>query len=421
LSQDLLCFSHLRWDFVFQRPNHLMSRAARTSRVHFVEEPVADVTVPRLELVERDGVTVVIPHVRPADEVGTDQQLAALIDQLIARRGIQRPVLWYYTPMALRWTRRLHPSAAAIVYDCMDHLAGFLGAPPSLLQLERELLERADLVFTGGASLYEAKRNAHRSVHCFPSSVDVTHFATARDGIAEPDDQAGIDGPRIGFFGVLDERIDWPLIESVATGRPDWQIVLVGPVAKVDEATLPRGTNLHYLGPKPYAALPAYLRGWDVAMMPFARNEATRYISPTKTPEYLAGGRPVVSTSIRDVVTPYGEHGLVHIADAPDDFIAAAEAARATDLEDLRRRADAFLDGTSWDRTWLAMRALVDSTVAARTRRAGRPTWPVMDGVPAIATTPSIATTRSIPTGGPAGAASGTASAVSSAVAGRGK
>jgi UDP-galactopyranose mutase len=371
VSADILCLSHLRWDHVYQRPNHLMSRAARDARVFFMEEPVYDADEPWVERLEREGVHVLVPHV--TETRPTVDQMRMLIDRVLVAYGIRAPILWYYTPMALPWTRHLHDCASATVYDCMDHLAGFGGAPPALLQLERELVATVDLLFTGGASLHAAKAPLHDDAHCFPSSVDVAHFRQARDIVRQPSDQAPIDGPRIGYFGVLDERIDWPLLTQLAEGRSDLRFVLVGPLAKVDPSVVPTTRNVHHLGPKAYAELPAYLGGWDVAIMPFARNDATRYISPTKTPEYLAGGRPVVSTSIRDVVTPYGDSGLVRIADEPAAFSAAIDAALTDDLVEHRRRADHFLATTSWDRTWAAMRDRLRAAIARRSRRVAVP------------------------------------------------
>src|SRR5918998_4520417 len=255
--------------------------------------------------------------------------LTGMIDRLFSERSIREQVLWYYTPMALVFTRHLRPLAT--IYDCMDELSAFRGAPPALRSREAELFRRADLVFTGGHSLYEAKRDKHPAVYAFPSSIDRAHFAQARERVSEPADQAPLPGPRLGFFGVLDERFDTELLDAAAAARPEWQFVMIGPVVKIDPASLPKRENIHYLGGKQYAELPAYLSGWDVALMPFARNESTRFISPTKTPEYLAAGRAVVSTSIRDVVRPYGEQALVHIADAPEEFVAAVEKAMSED------------------------------------------------------------------------------------------
>jgi glycosyltransferase involved in cell wall biosynthesis len=356
---DLVCLSHLRWDFVFQRPQHLMTRHARRRRVFFVEEPVFD-GGPAASLREDLGVRVLVPHL-PPDLAPADaaREHRALVDSTLRSQGVRDPILWYYTPMALSWTGGLGSSLT--VYDCMDELSAFRGAPPALLEEEARLLQRAHVVFTGGASLYEAKRGRHPNVHCLPSSVDVAHFRRARGPLAEPADQAAIPRPRLGFFGVLDERLDLELLAGVADLRPDWHWVMVGPVVKVDPAALPRRPNIHYLGAKRYEELPAYLAGWDVAVLPFARNEATRFISPTKTPEYLAAGRPVVSTSIRDVVQPYGEQGLVRIADRPEEFVAAAEAAMLIDAGDegWRRRVDAALSRMSWNRTWARTERLI--------------------------------------------------------------
>jgi UDP-galactopyranose mutase len=361
LLPDLVCFSHLRWNFVFQRPQHLLSRFARERRVFFFEEPVFDRKQPRLQVTRSpEGVWVAVPHLPEGlDEQTVVAMQRALLDELLTRHTVNRYVSWYYTPMALPFTRHLEPRAVA--YDCMDELSAFRGAPPAMLRNEAELLERADLVFTGGQSLYEAKRDRHPSVHAFPSSVDVAHFATARRPMREPEDQASIPHPRLGFFGVVDERMDLALLEAVADARPDWQLVIIGPVVKIDPASLPRRPNLHFLGGKLYTELPAYLAGWDVALMPFARNESTRFISPTKTPEYLAAGKPVVSTSIRDVVRPYGEQNLVRIADTPEDFVRACEAALAEDRTRWLPRVDAHLATMSWDTTWSQMKTLLDA------------------------------------------------------------
>jgi UDP-galactopyranose mutase len=244
----------------------------------------------------------------------------------------------------------------------MDELSKFRFAPPQLLDLERELMGKADIVFTGGSSLYEAKKDRHPNVHCFPSSVDRAHFAKARAKLFDPADQEDLPKPRLGFYGVLDERFDTELLGNAAEMRPDWSFVMVGPVVKIAPEDLPNRPNIHYLGPKTYDVLPAYLAGWDAALMPFAMNESTQFISPTKTPEYLAGGKPVVSTPIRDVVRHYGQLQGVKIASTLDEFVAACEEA----LELSRNResgwlaeADLMLSATSWDTTQARMAGLV--------------------------------------------------------------
>lgn len=360
---DLLVFSHLRWDFVYQRPQHLLSRFAKKHRVFFWEEPQhCEIATASLRVSPReDLLTVIVPEVPlgSSEQESLAFQQRALAD-FIENNDIQSYASWYYTPMARYFTRQLRPSV--VVYDCMDELSGFRGAPPGLTRAENELFNAADLVFTGGQSLYESKKNLHSSVHLFPSSIDSEHFANARYTKNDPADQATIPHPRLGYCGVIDERMDLDLLAEAALNRPGWQFVMVGPVVKISETCLPKGVNIHYLGSKKYAELPAYLSGWDIALLPFARNESTRFISPTKTPEYLAAGLPAISTPITDVVRPYGELGLVAIADNATQLVAAAETllARETSLEDARlRTVDAYLARSSWDQTFSEMRRLI--------------------------------------------------------------
>lgn len=354
----LVCLSHLRWGFVYQRPQHLMSRMTREFDVVFFEEPLpGERSAPYVEAFPQpSGVTVLTPRLpQGLDAAGTDAALRTLLDDYLASHAHGELLLWYFTPMSLTFSEHLTPNVT--IYDCMDELSAFHGAPPELITREKQLLAKADVVFTGGVSIWEAKKNQHPNAHAMPSSVDIQHFGAARTGLPEPLDQAAIAQPRLGFFGVIDERFDAKLMEAVARQRPDWQWVILGPVVKIDPASLPALPNIHYLGGKGYDELPAYLGGWDVATMPFARNEATRFISPTKTPEYLAGGCPVVSTSITDVVRTYGHSEVVHIADEPAAFIAAVEQALAQRQhpEHLLAEADKALDGMSWDTTWNAM------------------------------------------------------------------
>jgi UDP-galactopyranose mutase len=342
-----------------------MTRFASSRRVFFFEEPMFDADAPELRITRDHNVYVCVPHLpTQLTPPGTATELRRMLHEICSSYALDHPILWYYTPMALDFTREV--PASAIVFDCMDELSAFRGAPPELLAHETELLARADLVFTGGQSLYEAKRERHRRVFAFPSSVDAPHFAAARGEKRDPVDQAGIPHPRIGFFGVIDERMDLDLLRGVAERRPDWHLVMLGPCVKIDPSSLPRPANIHYLGMKRYEELPAYLSGWDVAMLPFARNESTRFISPTKTPEYLAAGRPVISTSVRDVVRPYGDQRLVSIADTPEEFVAAVEQVFAGMPAGWRERVDRFLSELSWDRTWSDMAQLIDEVTGSR-------------------------------------------------------
>lgn len=364
---DLVCLSHLRWNFVWQRPQHLLSRFARNgARVFFVEEPIfTDESEARIEITEHEsGVRVAVPLIPNAQIEDNREIQRRLLDKLLADENVENFVLWFYTPMALGFADHLKPLAA--IYDCMDELSAFKNAPPALLEREQKLFKFADVVFTGGQSIYEAKKDKHPRVYAFPSSIEVEHFAKARTISEEPADLKSIARPRLGFVGVIDERFDVELLGEIAALRPDWQFVMIGPVVKIDESILPRAANIHYLGGKSYGELPAYLAGWDAALLPFALNEATKFISPTKTPEYLAAGLPVVSTPIRDVVRPYGDLGLVHIADTPAGFVQSCEEALNDDSSDRLQKVDEFLSHNSWDKTQREMYDIIADIVKTK-------------------------------------------------------
>ncbi|MBD0331510.1 MAG: glycosyltransferase family 1 protein [Chitinophagaceae bacterium] len=367
-NTDLICFSHLRWDFVFQRPHHLFSRFSKHTRVFFIEEPIFHDEQETMKITkERKNLYVIVPYLKKGlSQIETIRIQQEMIDELILRKEISSYICWYYTPMALPFTDHLTPEL--IVYDCMDELSAFKFAPPQLQLLEKRLLQKADVVFTGGYSIYEVKKNTHKNIFPFPSSIDKEHFATARTIKKDPADQLNIPHPRFGFFGVLDERLDINLIAKVAKAKPEWQFVMVGPVIKIDPDSLPKFSNIHYLGGKKYEELPRYLAGWDVALIPFAMNESTKFISPTKTPEYLAAGKPVISAPIRDVISPYAENGLVHIAANAKEFIRHGETIlkKKTSRKWLSE-VDAFLTGNSWDRTWSQMVKHIEDAYVAST------------------------------------------------------
>jgi len=340
-----------------------MSRFSETFRTFYVEEPVYDDEHDGYTIhLNKENVWIIVPHLNR--QIGRDQssRQQVILDGLMTDLNIHDYVSWYYTPMALAFSSHLKPKL--VVYDCMDELSAFKFAPAELKIKEKELLEKADLVFTGGYSIYEAKKHLHNNIHPFPSSIDKTHFGQARHTLAEMPGQQHIPHPRFGFFGVIDERFDIELIREVTKQKPDWQFILIGPVVKIDPGTLPRHPNIHYLGCKDYKELPHYLGGWDVAIMPFAINEATRYISPTKTPEYLAGGKPVIATPIRDIVEPYGTNRLVHIAHDVQSFVAAGELELANPNRDTwLSRVDQFIMSDSWDNTWLQMMQMIGTNL----------------------------------------------------------
>ncbi len=368
----LIVFSHLRWSFVFQRPQHLLSRLSRHYRIIFIEEPVHTEAEARLDrIVQGPNIEVLVPYT-PVGAAGFhDDQLATLeplLSDYFDKHWIEDPIVWFYTPMALPLLTIVKP--AAVIYDCMDELSAFKNAPRQLRQRETALLKRADLVLTGGPSLFEAKRRLHHNVHCLPSSVDAVHYSPDRldMGSAPAHDarllQDHIASPRLGYFGVIDERFDVDLLKLLAQVHPDWQFVMVGPVVKIDLVDLPNAANIHWLGMQAYERLPYLMAGWDVCLMPFAMNESTRFISPTKTLEYMAGEKPVVSTPVGDVVALYGE--AVRIAAAGPDFVLACEEAMAESSGERQQRValmQTSVNQSSWDRSAARVHDLIEGVL----------------------------------------------------------
>lgn len=365
---DLVCFSHLRWGFVYQRPQHLLSRFAKHTRVFFIEEPIYHDGPDKIQVTETEkNIFIAVPYLtNGTTQEGVIEKQKQLIDSLFPLMNINRYFSWYYTPMALPFT--LHLTPEVIVYDCMDELSAFKNAPVELKDNEKKLMHISDIVYTGGHSIYEAKKERHPNIHPFPSSIDKQHFGSARNIKNDPEDQAHIPHPRFGFFGVIDERMDIDLIANVAEAKPDWHFIIIGPVVKINPDSLPRLSNIHYIGSKSYQQLPHYIANWDIAIIPFAMNESTKYISPTKTPEYLAAGKPVISTPIRDVVAPYGNNKLVHIAANAAEFIKCAEAElKKKNRNAWQKKVDAFLADISWDRTWSQMVRLIEKNLNVKT------------------------------------------------------
>ncbi|HQW45248.1 MAG: glycosyltransferase family 1 protein [Chitinophagaceae bacterium] len=364
-TMHLVCFSHLSWKFVYQRPQHLLSRFTNKYAVYYVEECIYNNEKDGYSInITEENVSVIVPHLNnniPGKQQ-EKQRIENILKNLFKEQSITSYIFWYYTPMALAYTANFNP--VATVYDCMDELSAFKFAPPELKLFEQELFKKADIVFTGGNNLYEAKKKQHQNIYSIPSSIDKTHFKVARNNQKEVADQSSIPYPRLGFYGVIDERFDIELIKQAADAKPDWNFILIGPVIKIDAATLPQNKNIHYLGAKTYGELPSYLSGWDIALIPFAINESTRYISPTKTPEYLAGGKPVISTAITDVVNPYHDLGLVHIVQNAEELVQMATSELSiTDKSEWLTKVDKYLSAISWDATWGRMDELMQMEI----------------------------------------------------------
>jgi glycosyltransferase involved in cell wall biosynthesis len=369
--QSLIVFSQFRWDFALRRPQHLMTRLAREFRVYYFEEPVYDPRGAWLEIrVPATNVYVCRPHTRIAERGFADAQmpvLAELLEKLISSHDLGTPVVWMYTPLALPLLQRL--DAKTVVYDC---IAEPMAAPQSARDLahrEQSLLKLADLVFTGGPSLFRLKQAMHDNVHCLPSSVDKEHFAAAAHGGDHPE-QAALAHPRFGFFGVIDQRFDPVAVSLLADAHPNWQIVLVGPVAEIDLHSLPCRPNIHYLGERPYSELPQFVAGWDVCLLPFAINAVTRHGSPAKVLEYMAAGKPIVTAPLPDVVEPYGH--IVHVGRHAQSFVSACERALGEPAAMREKRAAMMrnvVKATSWDATAEKMCALIEEVAHRQQKR----------------------------------------------------
>lgn len=367
----IIAFSHLRWDSVYQRPRHLLTRLAENYRIVFIEEPVFHDDDSFFEIsTPGKNVTVLKPHTPVAAAGFHDEQLPHLI-KLMRQLSVleEEHIAWFYTPMALPLLQELQP--AAVIYDCIDELSACKDSPRQMLQRENALLKVADLVFSASPSLYRMKRERHPNVHCFPGSAETAHFEQALDRSHTHPALEEIPGPRLGFYGVIDERIDMRLIEALAEAHPLWQIVMVGPATRIDPAMQQKRHNIHYLGHQPYEALPRLLAGWNACLLPFALNESTIHsASLDRTLEYMTAGLPVISTAIADVIELYGD--VVAVAETPKEFIRACEQALLTTPEENREwiaRTSELLSATSWDKTAEKMHELVQWTVMQKDER----------------------------------------------------
>ncbi|HEV7838178.1 MAG TPA: glycosyltransferase, partial [Gemmatimonadaceae bacterium] len=375
-DRPIIVHSHLRWDFVWQRPQQILSRLAAHAPVLFVEEPIFldDLSTGRVDIsVPFANVFRAIPHLPGSfrdDQDGAIAAVRSLVQESIGDKGQLRarftnPIQWFYSPVTAPAMLGAF-NEIAVVYDCMDELAQFKFAHPDLARRERLLLANADVVFTGGHKLYRSKSRYHDNVHFFGCGVDVAHFSKARAAETEiPADVASLAQPVFGYFGVIDERIDYDLIAQLAEKNPEASVVMVGPVVKVDPASLPKAANIHWLGQRDYSQLPAYVKGFTTCLMPFALNEATEYINPTKTLEYMAGGKPIVSTAVADVVHNFTP--VVRVANSGAEFVSlAASVAENPDAaliaQGLRQAAN-----SSWESIVSQMRKLISTAVAKDT------------------------------------------------------
>jgi glycosyltransferase involved in cell wall biosynthesis len=369
-DRPIIVHSHLRWDFVWQRPQQILSRLAAHAPVLFVEEPIFldDLSVGRLDIsVPFGNVFRALPHLPGSyrnDQDGAIAAVRSLVQESIGETGELRarftnPIQWFYSPVTAPAMLGAF-NEIAVVYDCMDELAQFKYAHPDLARRERLLLASADVVFTGGHKLYRSKSRYHANVHFFGCGVDVAHFSKARaPETIVPSDIADLPQPVFGYFGVIDERIDYELIARLAREHPDASVVMVGPVVKVDPASLPQASNIHWLGQRDYSQLPAYVKGFTTCLMPFALNEATEYINPTKTLEYMAGGKPIVSTAVADVVHNFTP--VVRVANSAEEFVTLAARVAADPDSTLIAQGLRQAANSSWESIVSQMRKLISN------------------------------------------------------------
>ncbi|OAQ41768.1 amine oxidase [Pedobacter psychrophilus] len=343
-SYDVIVFCHLRWDFVYQRPQHLITRLSNDFKILVIEEPVGKGDGSERGFKISDNIHVLQPTIDNIEDLGS------FLKDILETKVF--PVGWFYSPAFVNVLNYLNFSA--IVYDCMDELSLFKGASQKLIEQEKNLLSAADIVFTGGKSLYEAKKEKHSNVFCFPSSVDQEHFNLGNKSLELPSDIDSIPKPIVGYYGVIDERINLNLLQMSAQKMPDISFVMIGPICKIEEQDLPWAANIFYLGMKTYEELPVYLNEFDYAMMPFALNDATKFISPTKTLEYMCAMKPIISTKIKDVERDYSH--CIQLIDDENDFFNAIHQTKA-DFKDAYLE---ILQNTSWDRTAAKMSQIIN-------------------------------------------------------------
>ena len=381
----IVVFSHLRWGFVWQRPQQFLSRFAKKHQILFVEEPFFDrpegsepeVTYHRV----MPNVTVACPHVpgswnrNPQLPQKLREFTRTAIDHMNEDGTFDKPLLWYYSPMDSAWSLGYFENRG-VVYDSMDELSQFTGAPRALVDNENRLMDYADVVFAGGYELSLKKKKRHDNVHFFGCGVEYSHFSQAQEASTTiPPDIDFMDRPILGWFGVVDERVDYNMVGEMARQRPNWCFAMVGPVVKVDPNLLPHFPNLYWLGQRDYSVLPNYCKAFDICMMSFAINAATEYINPTKALEYLATGRPVISTPVKDVVRQYSD--LVDIVKTPEEFIAAAERALKDPPRDRIQRGIEKAKECSWETTVSTMQNIIKEAIGKKDRRSARKIAPL--------------------------------------------
>jgi glycosyltransferase involved in cell wall biosynthesis len=385
-SYPIIVHCHLRWEGVWQRPQQFLSRLSQRHPILFIEGPILHdkneaPTFELLPVAQYPNVTVMRTHFpasRFQNGAWVDAERLRLLKEAMngpLKGRFECAVQWFYDPMAAPcFIGKI--GERAVVYDCMDELSQFKFAPPEIVAREKVLLASADVVFAGGRKMWLSKSRHNDNAHFYGCGVDVQHFAKARLAETElPADVANLKRPILGYFGVVDERLDYDLIAKLADADPNWQIVMVGPTAKVNPDDLPKRANIHWLGRREYAQLPNYTKAFDVCLMPFALNEATEYINPTKALEYMATGRPIVSTAVPDVVSNFSE--AVNVAISQDCFVEMCVRALSAPDEEAIQRGIEMANNNQWDAIVAKLEGHIEDVfkkkAATRKQSAARP------------------------------------------------
>jgi len=375
--KTIICFSHLTWDRnLFQRPQQLMLRFSKRFNVLYVSGYSCRQFF--IDLFRRkkthsyhvtDNLAVYSPFALPPIKKYSSITirlnkilLSFLVKRRLKKLKFKDPILWIYHPRYIDAIGKFKEEL--IIYDCMDDFTSLLSDYEDRernIKDERALLKKADMVFAGGYSIAELKRDSREHIHVFPSAVEIYHFKKARsDNLEMPDDITDIPHPILGYWGAIDERVDHELLKRLAMKHPEWSIVLLGPIVRHkagDLSYLKEIKNIFWLGPKDYSLLPNYAKAFDVCLIPFVLSREGKFLSPTKTLEYLATGKPVVSTPITDVVRFYD--GVVGIADGPDEFGMAVRRCMEEDNASMKQKRICFTENKSWEDTAEKMEKLI--------------------------------------------------------------
>lgn len=316
----IVCLSSTRWSFLWQRPQQIMSRLCARHDILYVDPPfpVAEEQVRGIS--NDESGTLIVKNLQTINDAlqifrpleisrfsypdldsnellkMNQELLQCQIQKALFQLGWQHPLLWLYDPRNVNLVDQLNP--CGVIYDCVDSFRSFSWSHPHVSIWEEALVDRADVVLATSRALYQERLRKNRYTFLVPNAADYKHFSPWQ-GYEKPADITAISRPRLGFIGAIYEWVDLELLQVIADKSPAWNLVLIGP--KQHGLQLPERSNIHWLGQRGYAELPAYVHSFDVALIPFLVNETTQHANPIKFWEYLAAGKPVVSTLLPEI------------------------------------------------------------------------------------------------------------------------